>query len=268
MGSYDDSSKSTATALSRALVNYRKAQGLTQAQLAKAVGRTENSLKSYELGQSRPSRELLDALSAMYGVDLKATFPVPGTSAKELAVPANSSGRLRHLIDLSCGGVGRNFAEITGLTKSDVSAALNGRQPLSPAKTELVFRTLPNLNRDWFAQGKGKPFGEQDGKDEAPLILAGRPRKVVSQKRAAPNNRTGPRVQSTMSFAVFDACELTGGFTGGELGRMEPAALGKMAQVLSYYGNQGCGLTPTQVLELANFLREFTQAAGERKTGQ
>lgn len=259
-----NNSSSPATPLSRALVKYRKERGLTLAQLAKAVKRDERYLKEYEAGSSRPSPQALVALGEVFSVDLAAAFPVPGTSPKELKVPGNVSGRLRHLVDLTCGGVQHKFAALVGLPGSAISTVVTGRSPLSAAQSELIYRTLPGLSRDWLARGQGEPFAAKEAADEPPLVLASAPRKVVKRPEPALHNRTGPRVREIKEFAVFDKCELTGHMTFGALSRMEPVVLEQMAQTLNWYAHQDCGLTPDQVLELANFLHEFAQAAGKK----
>lgn len=267
--SYHDqnNSRSQATLLSRALVKYRKERGLTLAQLAKAVKRGEGYLQNYETGSSRPSPQAMVALGEVFGVDLVAAFPFPGTSPKELKVPGNVSGRLRHLIDLTCGGVQLKFAAVTGLTGSAISAGVNDRSPLSAAQTELVYRTLPELSRDWLARGKGEPFAVKEAVDEPLLVLASAPRKVVKRPDPVPDNLWGPRVQTVKEFAVFDKCKLTGSLNLGDLRRMEPVVLVHMAQTLNWYASKGCGLTPGQVLELACFLRDFAQEAGKKADG-
>ena len=51
---------------------YRKSRGMTQAQLAEAVGLTEGAVRHYESGVRAVKPELLESISAALGVSVNA----------------------------------------------------------------------------------------------------------------------------------------------------------------------------------------------------
>ena len=58
---------------------YRKSRGMTQAQLAEAVGLTEGAVRHYESGIRAVKPELLESISAALGVS--ASCPQPTARA-------------------------------------------------------------------------------------------------------------------------------------------------------------------------------------------
>jgi len=54
---------------------FRKAQGLSQKELAEAIGVARTTIINLELGHSEPSKALMDKLREFFRVDLDVLFP-------------------------------------------------------------------------------------------------------------------------------------------------------------------------------------------------
>ena len=50
----------------------REAAGMTQAEVAKALGVSEASIRLYELGKRKPNPEVLERIAAAVGIDVQA----------------------------------------------------------------------------------------------------------------------------------------------------------------------------------------------------
>lgn len=66
---------------------YRKAKGLTQAELAKKLGSAQYVITNYERGLRRPSADKLPDIAKALGVPLEALYGLNGTTA-----PAEKKG--------------------------------------------------------------------------------------------------------------------------------------------------------------------------------
>lgn len=85
--------------IAKILRDLRKGAGLTQAELAAAVGGTQRRITNIERGTRRPSLEVLQAWAAACGRRLTLDFPVDGGADAELiARVASAPPELRRVI--------------------------------------------------------------------------------------------------------------------------------------------------------------------------
>ena len=109
----------------------RQAAGLSRSALARAVGISEESLRSYETGRRTLPAELLPALGVTLGVDVGWLVGVPGASRESIASILATIERLLKRVDDRVGAL-RRLLETPGQKRGLQELPLQRRVP--PAK--------------------------------------------------------------------------------------------------------------------------------------
>ena len=74
----------------------REAAGMTQAEVAKALGVSEASIRLYELGKRKPNTEVLERIAAAVGIDVQALREIEVESVRDACgVTPRPDGTLR-----------------------------------------------------------------------------------------------------------------------------------------------------------------------------
>ena len=241
------------TELSRFLTTARTEAGLTSKEVAAAIKLPVPDLEAYEAGKKKPTRLMLDRLTAALGCENLATRfpPIAPLDARALAQPGNVALRLRHLVNVVAEGNQRRFAHGAGWAEGVASQVLTGRQALSGALTDKLLAALPTLSEKWLRQGNGSAFPEGIVPTFGPPP---KPEKVTAPYVYNPDSWLTPRVQPTAVIPTLDPLD-----RDPMMARAKPTErLDSLITRLGWVSDRECGLTPYQaksVIELLQGLR-------------
>ena len=250
MPSQSSAPKQKGTELSRFLTAARVEARLSPKDVAMAISVALSVLEAYESGKQKPTRLILDRLTAALGCeDLATRFPpVPPIKARQLAMPANVALRLQHLVNVVAEGHQRRFAIGAGLHEGSISPLINEKVQLQPSQIRKVLGALPTLNEEWLRTGKGQPFPA--GPVPAFPVVAPKPK----TERVVPANRWV--AVREMRVAVIPSLDPWDPARRNAVGL---TLLDSLIERLSWVNERECGLTPDQVKSVVDLL---LQASG------
>jgi transcriptional regulator with XRE-family HTH domain len=129
------------SALSKTILGLRKAQRMTQGDLAKKVGVSTNSISQFEKGGIRPSLETLAKLSEALGEDLRLLLPRDG------AVPVRSTEENIEVAIIR----GTQYARIQSLLLSKNENELGRLDPARPIREKEATNALTGAYDNYAA---------------------------------------------------------------------------------------------------------------------
>ncbi len=151
------------------LKDLRQKKGLSQQQVADAVGITKQMVSLYETGRNNPTAEVLNKLASLFNIEQKELAPKRKiTIAESTAVSkkqwANQGQSLNDRVESIIRALDINqkeFAQKIGEEPNTISHIIKRRIGVSSKVLEGIVRNIKGINTDWLMSGVGVMFNER-----------------------------------------------------------------------------------------------------------